>query len=375
MGISGPDPAKSYEVLVPGKTFLVGEYLALAGGPSVVANTQPCFRFRWTLHAGSASARKADEASQIEHGFHPESPAGKFLNRLNGSQLLGNQRAVIEFHDPHFGKGGLGASTAEFLGAWVFEKWATEFGRADIRDHRELVETLANHLGEVAPLWKSERVGSARFRDLLDSYRLVVETGSGADLVSQAAGGIAVWDGVVDQMRKFTWPFQELSMTLLKTGRKLQTHRYLAESVQGKGVPSALSTGTGLKPLEPDFVQDMREWVSEAVQGLAFSDADRFIAAVRGTGKALENTGRVAAHTASILDELSEESEIRAAKGCGAMGSDVILVLHDGSEKASSLLLDLQKRHGLELAATESDLHLASLQLSSAHVSETGMTV
>ncbi len=369
MGVGGPDPAKSYEVMIPGKTFLVGEYLALEGGPSVVANTHPSFRFRWTLEQADGGA------ARIEHGFHPESPAGKFLNRLNASRLLGTEKATIEFHDPHYGKGGLGASTAEFLGAWVFERWATEFEHADIRDHRELVESLANHLGEVAPLWKSERYGSARFRDLLDSYRLVVETGSGADLVSQAAGGIAVWDGVADQMRKFTWPFSELSMTLLKTGRKLQTHRYLAESVQGGGMPSSMSTSVGLKPLEPDFVEDMREWVREAIQGLAFSDADRFIAAVRGTGRALANTGRVASHTSTILDELSEESEIRAAKGCGAMGSDVILVLHDGSRQASAKLLDLQARHGLELAATENDLQLASLQISNAQESELGMSV
>lgn len=369
MAGGGPDPAKSYEVLVPGKTFLVGEYLALEGGPSVVVNTSPSFRFRWTVTAAEPGG------SKIEHGFHSESPAGKFLNRLNASKLFLDHKAIIEFHDPHYGKGGLGASTAEFLGAWVFEKWATEYEKADIQDRRELVESLANHLGEVAPLWKSERYGSARFRDLLDSYRLVVDAGSGADLVSQAVGGIAVWDGVMDQMRKFTWPFSDLSMTLLKTGRKLQTHRYLAESVQGGGVPSSLSTGAGLKPLEPDFVEDMREWVREAIQGLALSDADRFIAAVRGTGKALASTGRVAAHTSTILEELSEESEIRAAKGCGAMGSDVILILHDGSEKANAMLLGLQERHGLQLAATEADLQLASLQISNARESEMGLSV
>ena len=128
MGVGGPDPAKSYEVMIPGKTFLVGEYLALEGGPSVVANTHPSFRFRWTLEQADGGA------ARIEHGFHPESPAGKFLNRLNASRLLGTEKATIEFHDPHYGKGGLGASTAEFLGAWVFERWATEFEHADIRD-------------------------------------------------------------------------------------------------------------------------------------------------------------------------------------------------------------------------------------------------
>lgn len=362
---SGPDSAKSYEVAIPGKTFLVGEYLALEGGPSVVVNTRPCFRYRWTLDCRGQG--------RIEHGFHPESPAGKFLNQLNGAALLGSRNVMIEFYDPHFGKGGLGASTAEFLGSWVFEKWANEFGCADILDHRHLIEPLGNHLGQVAPLWKSDRVGSARFRDLLDSYRRVEERGSGADLVSQATGGIAVWDGVTDHMRKFSWPFADLSLALFKTGRKLHTHRYLAESVQGSGLPQSLSSGVSFQRLEQDFVQDMREWVLEAIQALALSDADRFVAAVRGTGKALASTGRVASHTSAILDELSEEASIRAAKGCGAMGSDVILALHDGSAHATSCLSELQARHGLELAATEVDLHLGSLQLTSVQALELGM--
>jgi mevalonate kinase len=340
---TAPGPSFSFEVLIPGKTFLVGEYLALAGGPSVIVNTHPCFRYQWKI--------KYPGEGNIEHGFHPESPAGRFLCQLNGTSLLGSSDAVIDFFDPHLGKGGLGASTAEFLGSWTFEKWLKDFNHMNLRELWGFVEPLGNHLSEVVPLWNSDRVGSARFRDLLDSYKLFEHHGSGADLVSQATGGIAVWDSVSDKMRKFTWPFSDLSFALLKTGKKLQTHRYLSGPSQGAS--------------SSDFLQELREWANEAIQALAVSDADRFIAAVRGTGRALAAAGRVAPHTSAVLNELSEEASIRAAKGCGAMGSDVILILHDGSPRSVRYIAELQSRHGLELASTHADLYVPSLQLRS----------
>lgn len=339
---------------VPGKTFLVGEYLALAGGPSIVATTFPCFDFSWVV-------TNARQDRRIQHSFHPKSPAGRLLDSFE-PRLPGESNYAITFHDPHFGKGGLGASTAEFIGAWIFEM---VHGLADHRElflneggRVELVETLPNHIGEISPRWSSERVGSGRFRDLLDRYSEFVQYGSGADLVSQVTGGIAVWDGVHDQMRRFSWPFTDLSLSLFKTGRKLATHEHLAASVEKQieeGAPSTRERGLG-KSLDPAFESDMREWVKEAIQSLATSDADRFVASVRGTGRLLADSGRLAAHSQAILDELFDVSSVRAAKGCGAMGSDVIMVLHDSTEKTRQYLNEFSNANGLTFAGSESEI-------------------
>lgn len=351
---------KSFHLSIPGKTFLVGEYLALAGGPSVVAMTRPCFEFSWT-----------PVKHQVNHGFHPESPAGKLLNELYVKRPDSREYS-ISFQDPHFGKGGLGASTAEFVGAWIFEQWLTlETLNERVRTNKrtEFVEILPNHLNEVVPLWSSDRVGSARFRDLLDRYFTYVKAGSGADLVSQVTGGIAAWDGAQDHMRRFSWPFSDLSMSLFKTGRKLATHEHLASSVENQrlaGPESVRERGLGSTRdpwFDAAFEADMREWLKEAILSLATSDADRFSASVRGTGRLLADSGRLATHSQKILDQLSDVSMVRAAKGCGAMGSDVILVLHDPGERSSQFLKQFADENGLSFAGSEMDLHCDGLVL------------
>ena len=75
---------------------------------------------------------------------------------------------------------------------------------------------------------------------------------------------------------------------------------------------------------------------------------------MRGFGKVLGETGRVADHSKKLLAELADCSGVRAAKGCGAMGSDVILVMHDRS--AVRDLHQFQERNALVLAATDANL-------------------
>jgi mevalonate kinase len=316
-------------VLIPGKTFLLGEYLALAGGPSIVANTSPAFEFSWELETASSTART------IRHPFHADSPAGRWLDRL-AKQTDDPRTFSIQFKDPFNGKGGMGASTAEFAGAWFFRRWLEESNDRELEG--SLVESLDDHRSRVVPKWKSERIGTQRFRDVLDDYRQTTLLGSGADLVSQIAGGVAVWDGRIDEMRRFSWPFEDLSMTLVMTGTKMPTHTHLA----------------GLSPLESSVLEDMHSWVEEAVQAFALADGDRLIASVRGFGKVLAENGRLADHSRTLLEELADESGVRAAKGCGAMGSDVLLVLHD--RNAASLIGDFCKRNELARAGGDAEL-------------------
>lgn len=329
-----------YQVLVPGKTFLVGEYLALAGGPSIVVNTSPYFEFSWEKELTNREVKAKTVGAFVHHPFHAESPAGKWLASIDPaiSMDVMNQSLEysIQFKDPFDGRGGLGASTAEFLGAWVFRRWLAR--KSDWIQGMPIVSSLEDHRERVAPNWNSERIGSNRFRDILDDYRQTTQLGSGADLVSQVTGGLAVWDARIDEMRRFNWPFKDLSLSLFATGKKMATHQHLS------------SAG----PLDDSTMNEMRNWVEDAVQSLALQDADRLVASVRGFGRVLSDAGRVADHTKSLLEDLADLSGVRAAKGCGAMGADVVLVLHDSS--ATTQLEEFQEANGLRLVATHAEI-------------------
>ncbi len=86
--------------LIPAKTFLLGEYAALAGQSAVLLTTSPCFELSLSKEAGL-------------HGIHPDSPAGRWWKE-NAQSEVG-----LQWHDPYQGCGGLGASSAQFLGAYL----------------------------------------------------------------------------------------------------------------------------------------------------------------------------------------------------------------------------------------------------------------
>ncbi|MBL7689681.1 MAG: hypothetical protein JNJ49_16715 [Bdellovibrionaceae bacterium] len=308
-------------ISIPAKTFLVGEYLALSGGPSIVVTTAPAFKFSW-LYEDSRSP-------ELNHPFHPESPAGRFLAEMD----LKSGRISIEFNDPYRGSGGFGGSTAEFLGAWMLSRWLGDDAVAssaaewcvEVRDYRD----------QVCPVWTSERLGGGRFMDVLDAYAVFEPRASGADLVAQVTGGVAIWDRNKQVMRKQVWPFDGLELSLLRTGRKMKTHEHLKT----------------VRPLTVETQQELELWVQDAVQAFAFADADRLIAAVRGVGKTLEAQGLVAEHTLQALRDLADVTGVRAAKGCGAMGADVVAVLHDPS--ALPALVELCREHGFSRDETK----------------------
>ncbi len=310
-------------ILIPAKTFLVGEYLALSGGPSVIVTTSPVFELSWLVEPA--------QSFEISHPFHSDSPAGRFLKSVETVKRPSG-RIDVEFRDPYQGGGGFGGSTAEFLGAWMLSRWLA--GDPVAESDLEWCSELRDHREQVCPQWTSGRLGGGRFLDVLDAYSEFAPNASGADLVSQMTGGIAVWNRNKEMMQKFSWSFDDLYLSLVRTGRKLKTHEYLK----------------GLTPLEASAQREMAVWVEEAVAAFAFVDSNRLTAAVRGAGKVLESQGLVADHTLSALHDLAEMAGVRAAKGCGAMGADVIAILHDAS--AFSTIEALCVRHGFQRVDT-----------------------
>lgn len=249
----------------PSKTFLVGEYAALEGADALLLGHPPLFRAE--LIPGVARSP-----------FHPESPAGLWLKEFPYS-------GYIEFHDAHHGLGGFGGSGAEFLTAWSASRPRpqTEKERHDFA-------------------WTAWR----------DSRRF---PGSGADILTQAYGvgleerfALRIDFGAeeLEPIELFTGGGQ---LSLFHTGRKLSTHEHLHA------------------PKLPLLrMAEITAGAAEALRGGNFSWFAREIASY---GECLKELGLLATHSAAALDKLRGKPGVLAAKGCGAMGADVLLVAHE----------------------------------------------
>lgn len=273
----------------PGKTFLLGEYVALDGGPSLLLATAP--RFQLYVRAGAASALP----------FHPDSPAGKFA-AANADELNG---WTFEFRDPYSGKGGLGASSAQFALMWAF------------------VNSVSAGTGEID------------FKQLMQDYRACAWNGegvppSGADVVCQLTGDVTWFDGRSLEVEALRWPFGEIGFTILRTGQKLATHEHLRE---GALAPHAT----------------LRTIVLEARKAFATADDARLIEAVNAGSLCLRQSGLTAPYTTDLLDQMRDNHDLfLASKGCGAMGADTVVALHSRARAAD--VVAWARGRGLELA-------------------------
>ena len=91
---------------IPGKTFLFGEYLATQGGSSLIFTSSPCFEFVITEN---------NSAIQGIFPFHADSPVGQLYTP--NQDILKNRKFTL--NNP-YQRGGLGASTAEYLGLYQY---------------------------------------------------------------------------------------------------------------------------------------------------------------------------------------------------------------------------------------------------------------
>ena len=76
------------QLSVPSKTFLLGEYVALNGGPAIVLCTAPRFELR---------VEKNSSHAKYEN-IHPQSPAGKLIAKNSFYQ-----KYDLHFIDPYHG--------------------------------------------------------------------------------------------------------------------------------------------------------------------------------------------------------------------------------------------------------------------------------
>jgi hypothetical protein len=249
------------------------------------------------LDSGRALLLAHDPAFESSFGdiqasipFAQLSPAGKLAAKL------GVDTHGIQFRDPHHGQGGFGGSGAEFLVVL-----------AAAEKHLELSPAFAWHA------W--------------DLYRELTASGSGADILAQASTAQPAFVALEIKKRELrAYPPGQLGLelTLFHTGKKLPTHEHLSQhgEIPYRRLDHITAAGT---------------------QALTAGKRYDFLAAIREYGAELESLGLVAEHTRFALADLPET--VLAAKGCGALGADVILVC--GERGQAPALSPWAKRHSL----------------------------
>lgn len=259
------------KIQIPGKIFICGEYAALKGEPALTVAVEPCFEYD-SLQAVSAPVQ--DEDSKENELFHEDSPAG-ILQSHYQINLDGR------FRDPYKGIGGLGKSTAEFLA----------------------VAQKAVGLRDEWHLW-------SQYRKIHEG---AVNVPSGVDLMTQLKGGYCLTETNLLKSEKLQWPFHRFDWLALITGNKIKTHEHLGQT------------------LKPNW-DSLKTLNRKVIQAFESKNAEDFACGLNDWRDFLHGEGLEAQETTELVDVFLEVPGVLAAKGCGALGSDLIFVLYDKSE-------------------------------------------
>jgi len=295
------------EISVPGKAFLAGEYLVLRQPLAAILAVEPRFKLTWKKNRNSVTAPKSP--------FHPASPAGLLWQKAVGPHLSKWLGYEAHFFDPHQGQGGWGGSTAEYLLVWA----------------------LGQHLRGESP------VVTVRLAELIrEQYRREFrdhnpegELPSGADLAAQLLGQI-LWMNSNLQPAAWNWP--QVGFYLAKTPFKIETHQHLAE-------------------LASFSVTDLAKAFQQIEAAVSHRRPEEFLDGIRTWSRVQGALGLVAPETQEILNTLASLGPFVAAKGCGALGADVIAVFEaKGPGHAEGSVAKMLDQSNCRVMATENSL-------------------
>lgn len=256
------------QLTAPSKTFLLGEYAVVQGGPAIIMSTSPRFQLTAT-----------NECKATLLGIDPLSPGGKLVEKYN-NDFAGY---AIEFTDPYHHLGGFGASGAQFILLYALREY--------LKNKNQPIDviTLLNEYNSLA--WDGKGLPP-----------------SGADIIAQKYGKICYFHKNKQIIETFLWPFPDLAYCLIHTGYKLATHYHLA---QLKKIPT----------------EKLEKVVLKGRKSIQQIKTDLFIESIKDYAKLLAEQGLVTQETQNILNQLNANGDVLAAKGCGALGADVILVI------------------------------------------------
>lgn len=253
---------------VPSKTFLLGEYAVLSGCPAVIANTTPRFSLLMTHYT---EQHTNDYVNINKQG------AIKLLCEHIEKDCHGFR---FTFIDPYNGAGGFGASSAQYALLYAAHKQLTQ-------QHFEPKICLNHYLQD----YRNTSAASLQ--------------PSGADIVAQCYGQLTVFNPEKQHCDQLTWPWNDIHCVFLRTQHKVPTHQHLAN----------LSTFP---------TQALAECSLAGINALQQANKQNFIDAVYTTARQLEKANLTHHLTISLLKQLADCPFVLAAKGCGALGADVI---------------------------------------------------
>ena len=273
---------------VPSKTFLLGEYAVLHQHPALVINTKPYFSL--TIKKGNAELINISEAS----------PAAKFFD----DEIETFKHYKIEFHDPYLGRGGFGASSAQFMMLYQLR-----FPSHDLLKLMSAYKSYHQCKQGISP--------------------------SGADVAAQFTGGITLVNPKTATTVSYQWPFSNLSFGLFHTGNKTKTHEHLQQ----------------LK-ISVSLTSHLDELTKQGIKAFSINNNEMLVAAVNDYADYLFQNNLTSSHTTILLSDLKKLTWVMAAKGCGALGNDIILVLFS-SEFMAQFKTWCEKHHFFYVTQTQ----------------------
>ncbi len=264
-----------YELSVGSKIFVLGEYQVLESGTALLSVIEPRFKMKFIPGSGKVS------------GFHDKSPAGIFFNQHH--EFFKNWD--IEFVDPHDGAGGFGASTAQVA---LLQGFKTSYPSLEKDAWVELdLKGLHKNYLEMAQLSSGVQP-------------------SGADFVAQIQGGLVSVDLKHGKIQKTFWPFSKWQFLFFMTRNKVSTHDHLSKLTQ-------LNT------------KKLNEIYQRSIRALEEQNEICFLQSFKDYQLELKALGWESEKTTQLLLKAQNYKGVLAAKGCGAMGSDVLALLIEKS--------------------------------------------
>jgi mevalonate kinase len=295
---------------IPAKTFLVGEYIAITGDAAIILTTAPCF----SLELIQAEQNK---------GIHEQAPASLYWGErgLNPSnQQIKKNNPHLHFYDPYHGQGGLGASSAQFLAAYL--------ASCQLGKEKPCAAALQNTYYDYA--WNGEGLRPS-------AYDLIAQSQNRCVYIHRNH----TEKPMQTQIQSYDWSFSDIAFVLLHSGEKMATHHYLQSAM----MPNQ------------NAIEKLKNIVEVARQALEKRKSDLMIEAVNAYQQELESLSLTTPSSLEKLQALKKNKKVLAAKGCGAMGSDVLLLLVDKAELEEQL--EHLSSSGWRILATSHNLYRA----------------
>lgn len=282
---------------VGSKVFIMGEYLALNGGPALLASLEPRFELR------------IEKGEGLLNNISLESPAGIFYSK--------NQKFFsdynIEFFDPFNGSGGWGASSAQYAMLAAFF-----YGQSTIQTDAQ---------------WNLDLQQIDKDYLKITSQNTAGLPPSGMDVMAQLRGGLVLIDRNKGRIENIVWPFNEISFLMFATGVKVPTHVHLNSLIE---IP----------------LVELSESVQKFNEALICNNQSALAESMNDFRSTLLNNNLEISTTTEWINKIKPISGVLAVKGCGALGADVILLLVEKTKEVT-IVNELKKMGVTKLVSKE----------------------